>query len=70
MKLWILFQWRNKTKPDFVGVFDEEEKALQLCVDETFCLGPAELNFHFPTDKTVTWSGLYYPKLSRKDNDR
>jgi hypothetical protein len=63
MQLWLVIQWKD-TVVEITGIFDKEEKAVDSCVDEFYCIGPLTLNQPFPTE-TVDWVGAYYP-LAKK----
>jgi len=45
---------------EFVGVFDEEQAAIEACPTPSHFLGPATLNERLP-DETQPWPGSYYP---------
>lgn len=49
---------------DFHGVFDCESKAVNACHNETYFIGPTELNKAWSKEK-VEWVGAYYP-VSKK----
>lgn len=65
MNLWIVGQVKEGKKAkwywEYVGVFDSKEKAVDACRDETYFVGPTELNNALPHE-TVEWEGAYYPK--------
>lgn len=51
---------------EVMGLFDSEEKALDVCKDHSkYFIGPLELNKQLP-DKTVKWEGVYYPNELEK----
>ena len=52
----------------FQGVFDEENKAVEACVEDSFFVGPADLNSHLPT-QPIEWVGAWYPRLQTKPQD-
>lgn len=54
----------TETAWDLRGVFDSEELAIIACENETYFIGPSEINKPWPVDKTK-WTGCYYP-LSEK----
>lgn len=64
MKLFVVGKYKKGIYPDtvweFVGVFDNEDKALDSCINENFFIGPVNLNETLP-DKTEEWPGIYYP---------
>ena len=64
MKLFIVGKYIKGLVPDtvweFIGIFDDEVKALEACIYKNYFIGPVTLNESFP-DKTVLWPGLYYP---------
>ena len=42
------------------GVADDEQIALEMCVDETYFIGPLPLNTALP-HKRIEWVGAYFP---------
>jgi len=69
MKLWAIGKV-NKSNPhiqwEFQGIFDNEQVAAALCVDETWFVGPVTLNELTPLE-TIAWSGAYYPHAKNID---
>jgi len=64
MKLWIVGKYRGEGGSiswDFVGVFDNEDVAVDACLDYTFFVGPAYLNEDVG-NKNIEWPGCYYPR--------
>ncbi len=51
---------------EIVGVYDSESKAVEACKDWRYFVGPMELNFTAPVDKTE-WPGSYYPIIIEED---
>ena len=53
---------------ELVGVYTEEELAVDACRTENYFIGPVSLNDTFPPEKT-RWVGSYYPKheMSKED---
>ena len=45
---------------EMVGVFNNEKKAIDACIKESYFVGPLEIDKPFP-DMTVPWKGAYYP---------
>jgi hypothetical protein len=43
------------------GICWNEDKAISMCKDENFFIGPVNFNDPLP-EKTTTWPGCYYPK--------
>jgi hypothetical protein len=48
---------------EFMGVFDDEELAMEACKDERYFVGPVELNETIPETQTE-WPMAYYPKAA------
>src|SRR3990167_4528459 len=54
----------NKIDPDnweFIGVFSDEQKAIDACKDEDYFIAPIKLNECAP-DETTEFPDAYYPK--------
>ena len=49
---------------EFIGVFDTKDKAVDVCIYESYFIAPVKLNESFP-DETVEWKGAYYPLLEK-----
>jgi hypothetical protein len=66
--LWIVGQNKRETKSGIVwelqGVFDDKNKAEAACRNESYFIGPANLN-EILSDQTEMWPGCYYPRLSK-----
>jgi len=65
MKLWLVGFFRDIECNDggiweLVGVYDNEQKAVDACLDWRHFVGPVELNYTCPQEKT-DWPGFYYP---------
>jgi hypothetical protein len=74
MSLWICGQhFESKDQPnrcwEFQGVFDDEDKAIAACSENSFFIFPAELNEPLPTE-TLQPAGAYYPRLETKEQAR
>ena len=67
MRLFIVGQVQGPgpcgTAWDFQGVFSTEEAAVAACRDETYFVGPAELDQELPHETTTAWPGGYFPKI-------
>ena len=63
-KVWVVQKWVKDLEFEFYGVFSTEEKALAICKDETYCIGPVNIDFTCD-DERVIWPGLYYPHLGK-----
>lgn len=52
----------NKSPADWhlQGIAADEELAIQMCVDETYMIGPLPLNTGLP-EKRIEWMGSYFP---------
>lgn len=63
MRVWIVgkVNKKNHKQWEFQGVYDDEQKAIDVCEDEFWFIGPAQMNTHIPTE-TVDWPGAFYPK--------
>ena len=57
VQLWVVGRTIGETW-EFCGVFDTKEQADNLCRDETYFVGPVQLNMVLPTE-TQTWPGSY-----------
>lgn len=69
-RAWIVgktLDW-NTCSWEFQGVFEDEDAAVQACIDERFFVGPAHLNLRVPFDRTE-WVGAYYPHLRLVKDD-
>lgn len=68
MELWIVGQINpsNFLEWEFQGVFDSEEKAVSVCEDENWFIGPAKLNECRPSE-SEDWPEAYYPKRKWED---
>lgn len=47
---------------EFQGVFSSLKLAEAACRDETYFVGPAEVDQELPHETTPVWPGAYYPK--------
>jgi hypothetical protein len=47
---------------DCVGVFSSEARALAVCLDENYFIGPVKLNQEIPVEM---WPGCRYPMAKR-----
>lgn len=45
---------------ELIGVFDNQQLAIDNCTKPNDFVGPVELNVPFP-EETCQWTGLYYP---------
>lgn len=55
--VWLVYY--TKTSVELVGVFDDEQKALDVCKDKFYVIGPFEVNKDY-TDINE-WVGAYRP---------
>jgi hypothetical protein len=46
---------------EFKGVFTRKARAIEVCHDETYFVGPASLNKQQPTT-LADWPGMFYPR--------
>jgi len=68
-KLWVVgqfkgsYQYKNISGVcwDLNGIHETEEAAINSCRDDSYFIGPIELNVALP-DETTTWPGCYFPK--------
>lgn len=58
MPLWLVGKWG--TPWEFMGVFDEEKKALDICTSPLYFVAPITLNEVQP-EETSVFPGMYYP---------
>lgn len=56
LKTEIVYHW--------MGCASDEEKAVNMCRDDTYIIGPCPLNFAFP-EAQIEWKGSYCP-LAKK----
>lgn len=49
---------------EFQGIFESILKAEEACLNESYFVGPCELNQSIP-DESREWPGAYYPKASQ-----
>lgn len=61
-QVWLVFQWYGKELL-FQGVFDTEQKAVDACKSERYCVCPAIMNEELVHSREDNWPGAYYPKL-------
>ena len=63
--VWVCF-WCDEFRPEWIfqGVFSTEEKALAVCSNEHYGIGPVELDKKLP-EENVPWPGFYYPVIER-----
>jgi|WetSurSiteA1Bulk_404760.scaffolds.fasta_scaffold00522_14 hypothetical protein len=54
----------NYLEWEFMGVFDEREKAEEHCLDDRYFVGPCKLN-EFTGEKKQDWPQSYYPKRGK-----
>jgi len=59
MKLWVVGKWVDGDW-ELQGVFDTEDRAVAICEDAHYFVGPVTLNEELPDDRIV-WPGAYYP---------
>jgi hypothetical protein len=50
---------------ELAGVYDNEEKALAVCTNRYYFIGPITLNQTFPKE-SIEWPGAYYPYPNKK----
>ena len=59
--VWIVFRLSTDgTGVHLQGVFEDEEKAVACCNDETYLIGPVPLNTGF-SENRMDWVGAYFP---------
>ena len=51
----------NYLEWEFIGIFDEREKAEKECFDDRYFVGPCKLNESSDIEKQ-DWPGGYYPQ--------
>jgi len=51
---------------EFQGVFDDEQEAINVCEDETWFVGPAQMNERI-SSRRVDWPGAYYPRVTQEE---
>ena len=51
----------NHVRWEFIGVFEDRERAEGLCANEYYFVGPVDLNALYEGE-TLEWIGAYYPK--------
>ena len=56
---------KNGSVWDFVGVFDDLEKATKACKSSNYFIGPCTLNAPFP-DEREKWPGIHYPIKAKR----
>jgi hypothetical protein len=66
MTLWVVGRWityaiTSLRRWEICGVFSTEQKAIDVCQDETYFIGPVELDQQLPVE-TISWPNVYYPK--------
>lgn len=63
MKVWIVgrVDKRDYLRWEFQGVYDDKQKAIAACEDETWFIGPAQVNAPIPKE-SIEWPGAFYPK--------
>ena len=54
-------EWKNDYAWEVNGIFESEEKAVDVCRDENYFVMPLELNKSLPHEK-VEIDRAYYPK--------
>jgi hypothetical protein len=64
MKLWVVGRVLDMDYWEFIGVFDDEQLAVNACFDTLCFVGPCILNENVGRE-TIEWPDSYYP---RKDN--
>lgn len=57
--LWLCLEVNSDLTVEIVGIFDREQKAVDACRAENYCIGPLALNR--ATHESVEWAGAYYP---------
>ena len=75
--MWVVGKWLGEVRDksdttstmwEIQGVFDSEEKGLDVCEGHSdYFIGPVELNKPFP-DERVEWEGCYYPEAEKEIN--
>ena len=62
MKLWVAGKVLNIEAQcwEIEGIFDSENKAVAVCKNSDYFVGPLTLNKKTPT-RSVDWPGAYYP---------
>ncbi len=59
-RLWVVGRDERRGKWIFIGVFTNEQKALEHCRSGNHFLAPVLLDVAFPEEVTE-WPGAYYP---------
>ena len=60
-KLFLVGRWIDNKPWEVQGIYDSEKVASKKCIDDTYFIGPLNLNETLPA-QTIEWSGAYYPK--------
>lgn len=65
--VWVVVRRSPEINPDIQayewhlqGVAEDEQIAVQMCLDEHYMIGPVPLNFSLPHNK-IEWIGSYFP---------
>jgi hypothetical protein len=64
--IWVIGRRQPKDDPNvkadwhLQGIATTESIAVEMCLDETYFIGPLPLDLALP-HKTVQWVGLYFP---------
>jgi len=63
--IWVVGQYKGGKFPntnwDLYGVFTTKEKAIAVCNDKSYFIGPVEINKTLG-EESVMWPGCLYPK--------
>lgn len=53
---------------EIAGIFDREDDAINVCLDEDYFVGPIEINVQLP-ECILKWPKPYYPHLEEAKNE-
>ena len=73
MELWITGRFLEKGSTaasvwEFIGVFDDLERAEAACMNDHYFVAPATLNEVLSGEHEFKeWAGLYYPNLTSEE---
>ncbi len=70
--LWVCYKLANEETglAEFVGVFDDEEKAIAACTHDLMYIAEVELNVSLGTETCDAPGDIYYPRLETKEKAR
>ncbi len=62
--VWVIYRIDDPGTPDekwhLQGVADRKQLAIDLCLNETYLIGPVPMNTALPEGR-ITWIGAYFP---------